>query len=267
VRARRLGPGLALLLALGACGVPADDEARTLGTPPFGLMTTTTTVPPATVPPEEGFSLQLYWVTPDDQVAPGDPVGLPEAPTFQDVLDLLSEGPPVGEAPTDDTTTTTVEGEPPPPSPLRSYITEGLSPFFPEDDEDPAEERRSVGPYVVRVEHGVIDVLMADRFRDEAPGAPLRFRLGIAQVVCTVTQFENVDTVRFFDSRGQFPLVNLDAVSIEVATRDNIGQCDPPASEDAPSEAEAEPTTTAAPAAESPQTTVPPRAGATRPRP
>lgn len=216
-----LGAGI-VAFVLAACGVPAEEQARTLGTPPFDLLTSSTTVPTATtVPPEEGFSLRLYWVTPDEQVTPGEPLGLPEAPTFQTVLNLLTEGPPVPEGTTDgSSTTTTAEGEEPAPPPLRTYITEGLKP-----ETEGTEE--ALGPVVVNVDGGVLDILVADRFRDEASAQPARFRLGIAQVVCTVTQFDNVHTVRFFDSRGQLTLVNLDAITIEVATRDNIGRCDP----------------------------------------
>ena len=226
---RRTGTWLAAALlasAIAGCGVPAEDQARTLGTAPFGLLTSSTTVPAATtVPADEGFSLRLYWVTPDEQVTPGEPLGLPEAPTFQTVLNLLAEGPPVPDGGNGggSSTTTSAGGEAVPP-PLRTYITEGLNP-------DPEGQRSALGPVALNVDGGVLDILVADRFRDEASAQPARFRLGIAQVVCTVTQFDNVHTVRFFDSRGQLTLVNLDAITIEAATRDNIGRCDPPATE------------------------------------
>lgn len=214
---------LAVVVVLASgCGVPADEQARTLGTPPFGLLTTSTTVPPTTVPPEEGFRLTLYWVTADDQVVPGDPIGLPQAPTFQEVLDLLAEGPPVSEDSEPSTSTTSgTTGTTSPPA-LRTYITDGLNP----EGED--SEQQGVGPLVTGVEGGMVDILINDRFRDEAAGNQSRYRLGIAQMVCTITQFPNANAVRLFDSRGQLPLVNLESTVIEVATRQNIGTCDPP---------------------------------------
>jgi hypothetical protein len=203
---------------VASCGVPTEDGTRTLGTPPFGLLTTSTTVPPTTVPPGEGFRLTLYWVTPDDQIVPGKPIGLPGGPTFQQVVDLLVEGPPRDTAVPDDphsaTTTTS-------PATLRSYITEGLNP------EPDGAQHAAAGPLVREVANGVLDLLVDDSFRQTSQETPTRFRLAIAQVVCTVTQFENVDTVRFFDSEGQLKLVNLQQIPIEVATRANIGDCDP----------------------------------------
>lgn len=212
---------VAAAAVLAACGVPTGGDVETLGTPPFGLLTTSTTTAQSTVPPEEGFRLTLYWATADDEIVPGDPIGLPKTPTFQEVIDLLAEGPPVGGAagstsePRSGSTTTAQPM-------LRTYINDGLNP----EGEDV--EHRAVGPLVVQVEDGILDLLVADRFRDESQATPTRFRLAIAQVVCTVTQFENVSGVRFFDSRGQLTLVNLEQNPIEVATRANIGECEPP---------------------------------------
>jgi hypothetical protein len=211
---------LAVALVLAACGVPTDGETRTLGTPPFGLLTTSTTTPPSTVPLDEGFRLTLYWVAPNDEIVPGEPIGLPETPTFQEVVDLLTEGPPASGTNGSSASSRPGSATTAPPT-MRTYITEGLNP----EGEDV--EHRAVGPLVIQVQDGMLDVLVADRFRDESQATPTRFRLAIAQLVCTVTQFENVDGVRFFDSRGQLTLVNLEQNPIEVATRGNIGTCDP----------------------------------------
>ena len=241
---------VAAAAVLAACGVPTDGDVETLGTPPFGLLTTSTTTPQSTVPPDEGFSLTLYWATPDDEIVPGEPIGLPQTPTFQEVIDLLAEGPPV-----DDSTAAT--STPPSSSAttmqptLRTYISEALNP---EGEEEPNpegedDEHRAVGPLVVQVEDGILDLLVADRFREESQATPTRFRLAIAQVVCTVTQFENVSGVRFFDSRGQLTLVNLEQNPIEVATRANIGECEPTAeapTSSATRRSSPEPTTTTA---------------------
>ena len=215
---------LAASAFVAGCGVPSSGDAQTLGTPPFGLLTSSTApAAPTTVPPEEGFRLTLYWVSPDFQIVPSEPIGLPEAPTFQTVLDLLTVGPPLAEG-ADDTTTTTPSAstDTTASQALRTFITEGLNPEG--DEVEPA----AVGPLIMAVDGGTVDVLIADRFRDESGATPQQFRLGIAQVVCTLTQFPNAEAVRFFDSRGQLPLVNLESSTIEVATRENIGQCDPP---------------------------------------
>ena len=206
------------------CGVPSGGDAQTLGTPPFGLAASSTApAAPTTVPPEEGFRLTLYWVSADNEIVPSEPIGLPEAPTFQAVLDLLTVGPPLAEGTNGTTTTSSSDStDTTTPPPLLTFITEGLNP----EGEDV--EAGAVGPVVGRVDGGTVDVLIADRFREESVQTPARFRLGIAQVVCTLTQFPNADAVRFFDSRGQVPLVSLDSSIIEVATRENIGQCDPP---------------------------------------
>jgi hypothetical protein len=210
---------VAAVLAVTGCGVPSDSRVRTVGTPPFGLLTTSTTSPTATVAPGEGFRLTLYWVGPDDAIVPGEPIDLPSNPTFQEVIDLLTEGPPSGDA---EATTTTRPGTGTiaPPA-LRSYITENLNP---EGDEV---EHQAVGPLIVQSQSGLLDVLVDDRFRDESQATPTRFRLAIAQFVCTMTQFDNVDGVRIFDSRGQLTLVNLEQNPIDVGTRSNIGQCEP----------------------------------------
>lgn len=221
-RTRRLDATRAALLAMvaavlaGACGVPTDSEARSLGTAPFDLLSTTTSSAQATtVPPEEGFEITLYWVNPDDQIVPGETFGLPGEPSFQQVIDLLVAGPPgSGSGPSGSTS----PAEPG----LRTYVTEALNPG---DDENGGQT--GTGPLVTRAEGGRLDLLVDDRFRDESQATPTRFRLAIAQVVCTVTQFRNVDEVRFFDSRGQLTLVNLEQLPIEVATRDNIGRCQP----------------------------------------
>jgi hypothetical protein len=203
--------------AVAACGVPSEHAARPLPTDPFGLITTTTAAP-TTVPAPDGFRLTLYWVGPGDVIVPGMPIGLPEAPTFQTVLDLLVEGPgpvePAGDPP---------DGQPPPGG-LVTYVTESLHPAW---RNDPAP-----GPVVERVDEatGIVDIAVADEFFDASSAQPQRFRLAIAQIVCTVTQFENARGVRLFDSRGQpITLVNLDTVPIEppIGTRDNIGDCDP----------------------------------------
>jgi Sporulation and spore germination len=217
---------VAVALALIGCGVPSDRDARTLGTPPFGLLTTSTTTSATTVPQDEdGFPLTLYWVTADDQIVPGEPIGLPERPNFQQVIDLLAQGPPLDSASGGSSTPTSPTSGLSADTPLRTYITEGLNP----ESEDAT--RQAVGPLVVQVkDDGTLDVLVDDRFRDESQATPTRFRLAIAQVVCTVTQFENVDEVRFFDSRGQLTLVNLDQNPIETGNRGNIGRCDPASS-------------------------------------
>jgi hypothetical protein len=222
-RLRRCAPVAVAAVALAgavlaSCGVPTEEGTRTLGTPPFGLLTTSTTVPPTTVPPGEGFRLTLYWVTPDDQIVPGNPIGLPTGPTFQQVVDLLVEGPPRESVPPNDPRTVPTTRSP---AALRTYITEGLNP------EPDGARHAAAGPLVREVENGVLDLLVDDSFRKASQETPTRFRLAIAQVVCTVTQFENVDTVRFFDSEGQLTLVNLEQIPIQTATRENIGDCDP----------------------------------------
>lgn len=217
-RTRLTGAAVAVGLAgVVACGVPTDQEVRSLGTAPFDLLSTTSTSAQATtVPPDEGFQVTLYWVNGEDEIVPGETFGVPETPSFQQVVDLLVAGPPgtnggaAGTAPT---------GEPG----LRTFVTEALNPG--PDDEDGTAS--TSGPVVLRVEDRTMDLQVDDRFRDESQATPTRFRLAIAQVVCTVTQFKNVDEVRFFDSRGQLTLVSQDQLPIEVATRANIGRCEP----------------------------------------
>lgn len=215
--------GLAALLAAAAtfagCGVPTEDEARSLGTPPFGLLTTTTGATTTTVAPEEGFRLTLYWVGPAEEIVPGEPIGLTEAPTFQAVLDLLVDGPPISVP--DGTTTTTRAGstETTAPTALRTYVTESLTPT--------GVTPPSPGPVVRTVDETsqIVEVLVADDF-----AALAQFRLAVAQMVCTLTQFENAGGVRFYDSRGQLNLSTVEGVPLDgqPATRENIGTCDPP---------------------------------------
>lgn len=221
----RLGPGApaALVVAalLAACGVPVDGEARSLGTPPFGLLTTTTGSTTTTVAPEQGFRLTLYWVGPTEAIVPGEPIGLPEAPTFQAVLDLLVAGPPVTE-PEGSTTTTTgpASTETTAPTGLRTYVTESLTPT----GVTPA----APGPMVRAVDDAtqIVEVVVADDFI-ALPGG--QFRLAVAQMVCTLTQFENARGVRFFDSQGQLSINTVEGVPLDgqPATRENIGTCDP----------------------------------------
>lgn len=236
--------GLAALLAVAAvvaaCGVPTEEEARSLGTPPFGLLTTTTGATTTTVAPEEGFRLTLYWVGPTEEIVPGEPIGLTEAPTFQAVLDLLVDGPPVTDP--EGTTTTTGAGstETTAPTALRTYVTESLTPA--------GATPPNPGPVVRAVDETsqIVEVLVADDF-----AALPQFRLAVAQMVCTLTQFENASGVRFYDSRGQLNLSTVEGVPLDgqPATRANIGTCDPPPPQEATTTvattaARARPTTT-----------------------
>jgi hypothetical protein len=212
---------LTIALVVSACGVPTNDEARTLGTPPFGL--DTTAAPAATtttVPPEDGFRLVLYWVGQGDVLVPGEPTGLAEAPTFQTVIDLLVFGPAStsGTGPTE-TTTTTAAGDTTVSPALRTYVSESLHPDWAPTD--------APGPVVAAVDENtlIVDVRVADDIAT-APG----FRLAVAQIVCTITQFDNASGVRFFDSSGQLNLSTIEGVPLDgdPATRENIGTCDPP---------------------------------------
>ena len=177
---------------MASCGLALEDEAQPITSVPFSLLGTTTSTTQAE-PENPAFGLELFWISSTDESLIAVLRPQEDQPSVQDALDALVRGP--NEA----------DPEPYPEARSPSSVSSLLNPIARPVDGG----------------HLVIEVADGTELRDAN-------RLPAAVIVCTVTQFNIIDSVEIRDIDGTIPLSDIGSQSIEgAATRANFNDCMP----------------------------------------
>ncbi len=184
---------LGSLLALSACRIPMDDEARPLDVEvvEFDLLETTTSITTPEIVVLPRFVLRLYWHTASDNRLVIAEKGRETAPSAQEALTELAIGP--------------LEADLQLNPDLQTLLDATMEPLLSGPDDN--------GIHRIQI----------NRPATEALGTAQ-----VAELVCTVTQFASIEQVEVVDPGGElFSLSGAGAVAITGPARaSDFGDCE-----------------------------------------
>jgi hypothetical protein len=183
--------GLACVaLGLAACTTPSENQAVVIDDVPYDLLGTVNSTPITESEPQGPFELELFFISEADETLVRVVRAREQPPGLQETIDALMVGPTEAELAL---------------VAMRPRLSESLNP----------------------VAASPTGGLLAITVSDEAQFRDLNNRLPSQVLVCTLTQFDNVEAVELRDSIGPIPLTGANSESIgSQARRENYNECE-----------------------------------------